>query len=450
MNTEQSASVDPSPRMPEQQELTPAIDVIDDGKWTMELIEKNEERVVVRINCYAHDERYDTGRYDRMDVTEFGLEGPFYVSDRGISDTGALPHGSACYIPEWDVVLVSSYLSECSRQVSYYVLTHELGHRAFRDVDQSSLTYSEKELLAQKRASELYGDNPLFDREESDVDIKYYAKQAEFEKNERAKQAPSSDDAATMATEATANEPTPNNSVDETEKSDGAEMAEPGFAEARYKEMKKAVLDHRQEIERLRLTNSTREVGGKIYDGKVLLFDESTWKSDSVDVPDTLEERRTWGENGAVYFHTHPPYGVGMASLGDIMCAIHNLGEVVFTPWGVLMVIPKEIYSLEQVNRATKLAGDKYDEILTDGWNENEAYYGYLEEIRNSLPFETFVLEGLSLEDERDSHDTRWRHEADKQNKSRSFFDKLFGKGKVTYIDIAQEEAIEDEKITKE
>lgn len=90
------------------------------------------------------------------------------------------------------------------------------------------------------------------------------------------------------------------------------------FFENRLNEIQRGIMEHYAEIEKLRINNPQREVGGKIFNGEILLHDESTWKESSVELDESWEELRRLGEKGAVYFHTHSKDGATWESLGDL------------------------------------------------------------------------------------------------------------------------------------
>lgn len=130
-------------------------------------------------------------------------------------------------------------------------------------------------------------------------------------------------------------------------------------------------------------------------------------------------------------------------------CAIYNLGEVIFTMEDVLIIIPKEKFDHEKIQKVFQDAKKIADELSNSGYGDNDVYCGYLEEIGKKLPYEVIVLEGLNLEQEREKYEIEYRNKAELLNKRRSLLDKIFGKGKITYKDVAYKEAVkENKKIT--
>lgn len=165
----------------------------------------------------------------------------------------------------------------------------------------------------------------------------------------------------------------------------------------------------------------------------------------------TWQELRAWGEKGAIYFHTHPKeISASFESLNDVKCALYNLGEVIFTSEDILIIIPEKKYSNEKIQKAFQDAKDAADKTIEEGWSYDDAYGTYFEELRKNLPFRISKLKGLNLEHEREKYEKEYKTKSEISNKSRSNFDKIFGKGKITYIDVAREEANKENKKREE
>lgn len=103
------------------------------------------------------------------------IEGRFYVQVSEKSTEGALPHGDACYIPEWDVILVQPEVvgstDNTLTPLGFTILAHELGHRLAYAEGLAKLwsdpqfDVDEDESLAWKKAIEKFGSNKKFDHE---------------------------------------------------------------------------------------------------------------------------------------------------------------------------------------------------------------------------------------------------------------------------------------------
>ncbi|MDO8584138.1 MAG: hypothetical protein Q7R83_03090 [bacterium] len=151
-------------------ELPPQTDLpaIHDNGWTWSA-RKDGEKII--IDGVLEDEGFEPIReHAEFEPVVFPeIEGPFYLKKRGSTD-GSLPHGNACYLPEWDVILLMEDFFEfhgAHSKKSFTILAHEMGHREAAQrglVRDASSDYAAEEARAWQLAEERYGSHPLFDR----------------------------------------------------------------------------------------------------------------------------------------------------------------------------------------------------------------------------------------------------------------------------------------------
>lgn len=157
---------------------------IRDGDWIHEIIQSTTELLVIKQTLNVREEKVEEiGTYVRKHLEE--LDHDFYSIDERQSTSGCLPHGSSCYLDEWDIILVrigphGIDLSEPLSRHSFTVLSHELGHRIDHlNQDPAQIahaSYGEKEIRAWKMAKERYGGDPKFDHTYADDDVQSYEK----------------------------------------------------------------------------------------------------------------------------------------------------------------------------------------------------------------------------------------------------------------------------------
>ena len=155
-----------------------------DGSWTHEVIKSTPELLVIRQTLELGEKKIEEiGTYTKIHLEE--LKQDFFILDEKESTSGCLPHGTACYLAEWDVILVRTGphgldLREPLSVQSFTVLAHELGHRFdYLETDANdmeNLPYGEKEIRAWQIAKQRLGDNPKFDHGYADKDMKSYRK----------------------------------------------------------------------------------------------------------------------------------------------------------------------------------------------------------------------------------------------------------------------------------
>ena len=116
--------------------------------------------------------------YRRITFPE--MAGPFFLQDSKTDMNSCLPHGDACYVATWDVILLSGFPEDRRwtplTKGRYSILAHELGHRIAKQTRRESpdMTTAEKEILAWEIAKETFGENPLFDHQDAHAQIDSY------------------------------------------------------------------------------------------------------------------------------------------------------------------------------------------------------------------------------------------------------------------------------------
>jgi len=148
-------------------------------------------------------------------------------------------------------------------------------------------------------------------------------------------------------------------------------------------ESRDAVLPFYDEIEKLRMANPKREVGGRIVKGKMQLFDVSRWEKDGV-VGESYEEERRLAEEGVLSFHSHPAGSSPRESGQDILTAYCRFREVIFHDGGVTLLIA-----------LTRLSAERIEEINKQEWQQaqeddekygNDAFGCWQASLRKKLP----------------------------------------------------------------
>jgi len=162
------------------------------NRWQFEGCKKGD---ILIIEALLHEEGFD----DLKEHSEYvplrskEIQGPFYVKIDEKSTEGSLPHGDACYLKAWDVVLlqpeVVDQTSEKLSRKTYTILAHELGHQLAykkglaKEQDAPDFNYNEDELLAWQMAIETYGENDKFDHSHAQHCIEDHRKQLEEEQD---------------------------------------------------------------------------------------------------------------------------------------------------------------------------------------------------------------------------------------------------------------------------
>lgn len=158
--------------------------VIKSGCWIFSVDEADKEKLITKqaLDLGEREEVFH-GIYFKHSIPE--LNADIFILDDEKSDSGVLPHGSACYLKNWDVILaragVHGFIDLSRESLSeheFTVLAHELGHRedynTTDDEKMQTLSYGEKEIRAWQHAKRLFGDSKKFDHEYADRDIESY------------------------------------------------------------------------------------------------------------------------------------------------------------------------------------------------------------------------------------------------------------------------------------
>ncbi|MBP9761051.1 MAG: hypothetical protein KBD15_02315 [Candidatus Magasanikbacteria bacterium] len=190
--TEGAAGFEEAPTPPDQKEIE-SIAIIDlqkkfpkikDGDLTHRVTEMTTKKLILEIDFGVGGGKREKGIYRKMYIEEMDVD--VYLLDTQQSDSGVLPHGSACYLPEWDIILVRGgeygllpgLTKKALSSHQYTVLAHELGHREdHRTTDKQILqesSYGEKEIRAWENAKKMFGNNPKFDHIYANRDLDSY------------------------------------------------------------------------------------------------------------------------------------------------------------------------------------------------------------------------------------------------------------------------------------
>lgn len=158
---------------------------------------------------------------------------------------------------------------------------------------------------------------------------------------------------------------------------------------------RRVLTPHAQRIERLRIANPGREVGGYVLNDTLHLFPESSWQRSCVEHGLTFEEVRLLGEQDALNIHTHPRHGIPYPSPQDQHCALFSLREAVFTHDGTYLVLPEKILSVPAIREHTKRIEAEalrlQQEYLRQGYEEDVVWIT-LRLIREQLPSRIVTL----------------------------------------------------------
>ena len=121
-----------------------------------------------------------------------------------------------------------------------------------------------------------------------------------------------------------------------------------------------------EQIKQMRISNSDREIGGKIgKDGSLVLADESRSNESSV-TGESPEREREMADEGVLSFHTHTDQGFTSESGSAIVAAYYRYCEVFFHKDGVSCIIALK-----------RLTVDAIRKIDREAWNQA---LGYAEE----------------------------------------------------------------------
>lgn len=162
--------------------LNKAIDSeIVSSRERVDLFFKSDEKVILSIVFDDNSEDWSQrGVYNKIDLTDRRINaGNIYGLDAAESEGGALPHGSACYLAKWDLILLGDELTTSLTQNhgNITVLAHEIGHRLLHqenlDVDGKE---TEKEILAWQKAIDIFG-------QREDFNINYAQSQVQYLKD---------------------------------------------------------------------------------------------------------------------------------------------------------------------------------------------------------------------------------------------------------------------------
>lgn len=142
----------------------------------------------------------------------------------------------------------------------------------------------------------------------------------------------------------------------------GSESAQEVYKELIEEEIEKIIERVREtimpfydEIEALRKANPEREVGGRIRQGKLELFDESKWKKSSV-VGESYEEERRMAKEDILSFHTHPDKSMANESAQDILSAYFRLNELIIHEYGITLLIALKELPIEEITKIDEQA----------------------------------------------------------------------------------------------
>jgi len=144
-----------------------------------------------------------------------------------------------------------------------------------------------------------------------------------------------------------------------------------------------------EQIEKLRKENPQREVGGRIINGKVELFDESRWKESSVD-GESYEKERETAKEGIISFHTHPVDGLTHESAQDVLATYFRLKELIFHKDGVTLLIALKELSKEKIQKIDEHAWREAQE--DEDKYGTPAYWFWKGELQKKLPIRVIDL----------------------------------------------------------
>jgi hypothetical protein len=121
------------------------------------------------------------------------IVGPFYSKLDERSTDGSLPHGDACYIRTWKVILIQPELIHEDEHGltprAFTILAHEMGHELAHEKglakspNARDFDADEDELLAWRLALKKYGANKKFDRRHAEEYIKRHTQNRAQRKN---------------------------------------------------------------------------------------------------------------------------------------------------------------------------------------------------------------------------------------------------------------------------
>lgn len=155
--------------------------IIHSGSWTFQVTEETPEQLKTLQTLKLSKDRIETfiGIYNKKYCNE--LKTTFFIIDEKKGSPECLPHGFACIIKEWDIILVRNRppidMTEPLSSKTFTILAHEIGHIMHYKNSNSpyeNLTYGEKEIESWNIAYKMFGNNPKFDKEYAENDIKSY------------------------------------------------------------------------------------------------------------------------------------------------------------------------------------------------------------------------------------------------------------------------------------
>lgn len=167
------------------------------------------------------------------------------------------------------------------------------------------------------------------------------------------------------------------------------------FLATREHQIMSAIKTHFLEIENKRKENAYREISGHILDGNVIFSDESTWGERSVK-GGSFEEERARAESGAIAFHSHPESVGFEESMQDIIATHVRMGEATFSRDGVISLIPKKLFTLEEIRQIVESTWQEACD-LTEG-DDTAAYWLQKEMLQERLPYKIVKLNVEELE----------------------------------------------------
>jgi len=159
------------------------------GRWHYQGRKKNGELAMEAVlRQEGFEDIREHSEYKKFVSAE--IQGPFYVIVDERSTGGSLPHGDACYLDEWDVILVrwlepDKLTREGLTRESFTILAHEMGHRLAHQRglakyhNAPDFDTDEDELLAWQIAVDEYGAHKKFDHADADEYIKSHKKYLE-------------------------------------------------------------------------------------------------------------------------------------------------------------------------------------------------------------------------------------------------------------------------------
>lgn len=148
-------------------------------------------------------------------------------------------------------------------------------------------------------------------------------------------------------------------------------------------EIEAVIMPLYEQIEKLRIENPQREVGGRIKNDKIELLEESRWKENSV-IGESYEEERSIGKGGVLSFHTHPENGLTSVSAQDMLSASFRLRELIFHKDGVTLLISLKELPIDQIRKIDEQAWQEAqdDEMRWGG----PAYWFWKGKLQEKLP----------------------------------------------------------------